>query len=276
LAIFTMLFGTRHIDNTEHHRGMMMAIAFESIIKLLAFLVVGIFIVWLAMSTESLSLIEVASETYQSPNIPTLLIHTVLTMLAIVCLPRQFHTMVVENERAQDLHVARWLFPLYLILMGVFVLPIAWVGQGLLSGTSADTYVISVPMAVGASEIALLAFLGGTSAASGMVIVSTIALAIMVSNDLVMPLILRRMRLAQRNHHHFSELLLRIRRALILILLIGAWGFYQALDSIHSLSAIGFLSFAAITQFAPALIGGMYWRQGNKKGVYVGLAVGFT
>lgn len=110
------------------------------------------------MSTENLSLIEVASETYQSPNIPTLLIHTVLTMLAIVCLPRQFHTMVVENERAQDLHVARWLFPLYLILMGVFVLPIAWVGQGLLSGTSADTYVISVPMAVGASEIALLAF----------------------------------------------------------------------------------------------------------------------
>ncbi|MCG9637808.1 hybrid sensor histidine kinase/response regulator [Vibrio parahaemolyticus] len=276
LAIFTMLFGTRHIDNTEHHRGMMMAIAFESIIKLLAFLVVGVFIVWLAMSTENLSLIEVASETYQSPNIPTLLIHTVLTMLAIVCLPRQFHTMVVENERAQDLHVARWLFPLYLILMGVFVLPIAWVGQGLLSGTSADTYVISVPMAVGASEIALLAFLGGTSAASGMVIVSTIALAIMVSNDLVMPLILRRMRLAQRNHHHFSELLLRIRRALILFLLIGAWGFYQALDSIHSLSAIGFLSFAAITQFAPALIGGMYWRQGNKKGVYVGLAVGFT
>ncbi|MCV5341892.1 hypothetical protein OFC87_33720, partial [Escherichia coli] len=90
-------FGTRHIDNTEHHRGMMMAIAFESIIKLLAFLVVGIFIVWLAMSTENLSLIEVASETYQSPNIPTLLIHTVLTMLAIVCLPRQFHTMVVEN-----------------------------------------------------------------------------------------------------------------------------------------------------------------------------------
>ncbi|MDF4662530.1 hybrid sensor histidine kinase/response regulator, partial [Vibrio parahaemolyticus] len=192
------------------------------------------------------------------------------------CLPRQFHTMVVENERAQDLHVARWLFPIYLILMGIFVLPIAWVGQGLLSGASPDTYVISVPMSVGASEIALLAFLGGTSAASGMVIVSTIALAIMVSNDLVMPLLLRRMRLTQRNHHHFSELLLRIRRGLILVLLIGAWGFYQALDTIHSLSAIGFLSFAAITQFAPALVGGMYWRQGNKKGVYVGLAVGFT
>ncbi|MGU3843560.1 hybrid sensor histidine kinase/response regulator, partial [Vibrio diabolicus] len=174
-AIFTMLFGTRHIDNTEHHRGMMMAIAFESIIKLLAFLVVGVFIVWLAMNTENLSLVDVAAQTYQSPNIPTILIHTVLTMLAIVCLPRQFHTMVVENERAQDLHVARWLFPIYLILMGIFVLPIAWVGQGLLSGASPDTYVISVPMSVGASEIALLAFLGGTSAACGMFIVSKIA-----------------------------------------------------------------------------------------------------
>lgn len=133
---------------------------------------------------------------------------------------------------------------------------------------------ISLPMAEGANNIALLAFLGGTSAASGMVIVSTIALAIMVSNDLVMPLLLRRMRLTQRTHRHFSGLLLVIRRALILLLLLGAWGFYQALDSIHSLSAIGFLSFAAIAQFAPALIGGMYWRLGNRKGVYVGLLFG--
>ncbi|MBE4586176.1 hybrid sensor histidine kinase/response regulator [Vibrio navarrensis] len=276
LAIFTMLFGTRHIDNTEHHRGMMMAIAFESMVKLLAFLVVGVFIVWLMMRHESFDLTSAITSTYQAPNIATLLIHTILTMLAIVCLPRQFHTMVVENERAQDLHTARWLFPLYLVLMGMFVLPIAWAGQSLLPASSADTYVISLPMAFGASDIALLAFLGGTSAASGMVIVSTIALAIMVSNDLVMPLLLRRMRLSNRNHHHFSGLLLRIRRALILLLLIGAWGFYQALDAIHSLSAIGFLSFAAITQFAPALLGGMYWRQGNRKGVYVGLAVGFT
>ncbi|MBY8292768.1 hybrid sensor histidine kinase/response regulator [Vibrio fluvialis] len=276
LALFTMLFGTRHIDNTEHHRGMMMAIAFESIVKLVAFLVVGLFILFLAFSHDSVNLIETARATYQAPNWPTLLVHTVLTMIAIICLPRQFHTMVVENERAQDLHTARWLFPIYLILMGLFVLPIAWVGQSLLGGTSPDTFVISVPMSVGAEDIALLAFLGGTSAASGMVIVSTIALAIMVSNDLVMPLLLRRMRLSQRNHRHFSGLLVIIRRTLILLLLLGAWGFYLALDTIPSLSAIGFLSFSAITQFAPALIGGMYWREGNRKGVYVGLAVGFT
>ena len=154
LAIFTMLFGTRHIDNTEHHRGMMMAVAFESIVKLAAFLIVGLFIMYLAMSSDKIDLLDVAASTYESPNIPTLIIHTVLTMLAIVCLPRQFHTMVVENERPQDLHTARWLFPLYLILMGLFVLPIAWAGQGLLTDMPADTYVISVPMAEGANHIA--------------------------------------------------------------------------------------------------------------------------
>ncbi|GAK86686.1 sensor histidine kinase [Vibrio ponticus] len=276
LAVFTMLFGTRHIDNTEHHRGMMMAIAFESMVKLIAFMVVGCFILFLALNRADIVLMDLAVQTYQAPNWPTLIIHTVLTMMAILCLPRQFHTMVVENERPQDLHTARWLFPLYLVLMGIFVLPIAWVGQALLSGVSADTYVISLPMSVGATDMALLAFLGGTSAASGMVIVSTIALAIMVSNDLVMPLLLRRMRLSSRGHRQFSGLLLVIRRALILLLLLGAWGFYQVLGNIQSLSAIGFLSFAAISQFAPALIGGMYWRQGNRKGVYVGLLFGFA
>ncbi|WP_413285653.1 PAS-domain containing protein [Vibrio sp. MA40-2] len=276
LAVFTTLFGTRHIDNTEHHRGMMMAIAFESLVKLGAFLIVGLFIVYLALSRSEINLVDIAIETYQAPNIPSMVIHTLLTMAAIVCLPRQFHTMVVENERAQDLHVARRVFPTYLVLMGLFVLPISWVGQSLLAGSPADAYVISLPLSVGANDIALLAFLGGTSAASGMVIVSTIALAIMVSNDLVLPLLLRRMRFSQRTHQHFSGLLLNIRRVLILLILFAAWGFYMALDNIRSLSVIGLLSFAAIAQFSPALIGGMYWRLGNKKGVYIGLLAGFT
>ncbi len=276
LAVFTILFGTRHIDNTEHHRGMMMAVAFESIVKLAAFLVVGLFIFYLALSSPEIELIDIAIETYKPPNVPALVIHTLLTMAAIVCLPRQFHTMVVENERAQDLHVARRVFPAYLVLIGLFVLPISWVGQSLLAGSPADAYVISLPLSVGANDIALLAFLGGTSAASGMVIVSTIALAIMVSNDLVFPLLLRRIKLSHHAHTHFSGLLLNVRRVLILLILFGAWGFYMALDNIRSLSIIGLLSFAAIAQFSPALIGGMYWRLGNKKGVYVGLLAGFT
>lgn len=275
LALFTMLFGTRHIDSTEHHRGMMMAIAFESIIKLVAFLAVGGFILLVALDRPDISLGQVASDSYQPPKLASMAIHMLLTMAAIICLPRQFHTMVVENERPQDLHMARWLFPLYLVLMGIFVLPIAWAGQALLSGEPADSYVISLPLSLGAHDMALLAFLGGTSAASGMVIVSTIALAIMVSNDLVLPLLLRRLKLTQRTYGHFSGLLLNIRRGLILLLLLGAWAFYVALDSISSLSAIGLLSFAAIAQFAPALIGGLYWRHANKKGAISGLLLGF-
>ncbi|KLV09701.1 hybrid sensor histidine kinase/response regulator [Photobacterium ganghwense] len=276
LAVFTVLFGTRHIDTTEHHRGMMMAVAFESLVKLAAFLIVGVFAVALLVDIPNLG--SAAADLLQpaNPQIGSLLIHTLLTMTAIVCLPRQFHTTVVENERAQDLHKARWVFPLYLFLMGLFVIPLSLAGQALLPHIAADTYVINLPLQKGVDSIALLAFLGGTSAASGMVIVSTIALAIMVSNDLVLPLLLRRLRISGRNFSAFSGLLLNIRRALIVLLLLAAWGFYQVLGAIPSLSAIGFLSFAAIAQFAPALLGGIYWREGNRNGVYAGLCGGIT
>ncbi|WP_153445744.1 hybrid sensor histidine kinase/response regulator [Vibrio algicola] len=274
MAVFTILFGTRHIDNTEHHRGIMMAVAFESLVKLVAFLLVGVFVVVLIFNSPDISLPTLAKQYYQSPNIPTIAIHMLLTMAAIICLPRQFHTTIVENDQARDLHTARRVFPIYLFLMGLFVLPVAWAGQYFLPGTSADAYVINLPLGVDVQSIALLAYLGGTSAASGMVIVSTIALTIMVSNDLVWPLLLRRMRLSNAKPKQISGLLLNVRRGLIALLLLGAWGFYQVLDRVSSLSVIGLLSFAAIAQFAPAVLGGMYWRKGNRKGVYVGLLFG--
>ncbi|MGF1683556.1 PAS domain-containing hybrid sensor histidine kinase/response regulator [Photobacterium minamisatsumaniensis] len=274
LAAFTVLFGTRHIDTTEHHRGMMMAVAFESLVKLAAFLVVGVFAVSLLMDVPNLNVVSQELLQPTLPNTGSLLIHTLLTMAAIICLPRQFHTIVVENNRPQDLHKARWVFPLYLVLMGIFVVPLAMAGQALLPHIAADTYVINLPLLQGADSIALLAFVGGTSAASGMVIVSTIALAIMVSNDLVLPLLLRRLRVSGRNFNAFSGILLNIRRGLILLLLLAAWGFYQVLGNIPSLSAIGLLSFAAIAQFSPALLGGIYWREGNRNGVYAGLLGG--
>ncbi|MGF1691439.1 PAS domain-containing hybrid sensor histidine kinase/response regulator [Photobacterium kagoshimensis] len=276
MAVFTVLFGTRHIDTTEHHRGMMMAVAFESIIKLGAFLIVGGFSIWLLLEQPDWSTKAQQHLAHSSLNIGSFLIHTLFTMAAIICLPRQFHTIVVENNRAQDLHKARWIFPGYLVLMGIFVLPLALAGEALIPQVSADTYVINLPLLQGADSIALLAFLGGTSAASGMVIVSTIALAIMASNDLVLPLLLRRLRISDRKFSAFSGLLLNIRRALILVLLLAAWGFYQVLDNIPSLSAIGLLSFAAIAQFSPALLGGIYWREGNRNGVYAGLIGGIT
>lgn len=276
LAMFTVLFGTRHIDSTEHHRGMMMAIAFESVIKLVAFLGIGVFVVALLFQAPSLPMSLEESGVIGRPDIGNLIIHTFLTAAAIICLPRQFHTMVVENTRASDLNTARKVFPTYLLLMLVFVLPLAYAGQMLIPDAPADTYVIRLPLSVGAEGMALLAFMGGASAASGMVIVSTIALAIMVSNDLVLPLLLRRMKMTSRNFTQFSGLLLNVRRALIFLILIAAWGFYHLILTVPTLSEIGFLSFAAIAQFAPAMIGALYWRQGNKKGVYAGLAAGFS
>ncbi|MGF1687778.1 hybrid sensor histidine kinase/response regulator [Photobacterium japonica] len=276
LAVFTVLFGTRHIDTTEHHRGMMMAVAFESLVKLAAFMIVGLFALYLLWDHSVIDSVVFSEWQPASPHWGSLLIHTLFTMAAIICLPRQFHTTIVENEQAQDLHRARWVFPGYLVLMGIFVLPLALAGQFLLPQVAADTYVINLPLQQGAEGIALLAYLGGTSAASGMVIVSTIALAIMVSNDLVLPLLLRRMRMSGRKFSAFSGLLLTVRRGLILLLLLAAWGFYHVLGEIPSLSAIGLLSFAAIAQFSPALIGGIYWREGNRKGVYAGLSGGIT
>ncbi|WP_064601621.1 PAS domain-containing hybrid sensor histidine kinase/response regulator [Photobacterium sp. J15] len=274
LAVFTVLFGTRHIDTTEHHRGMMMAVAFESLVKLAAFLVVGVFVCGVLFELPDIKLLQQAYLLPHSPNMASLLIHTLLTMAAIICLPRQFHTTVVENNRAQDLHTARKVFPVYLLLMGLFVVPLALAGQVLLPHIAADTYVISLPLQQGADSIALLAFLGGTSAASGMVIVSTIALAIMASNDLVLPLLLRRLRISGQDFGAFSGLLLNVRRGLIVVLLLAALFFHLALDEIESLSAIGLLSFAAIAQFAPPLLGGLYWRDGNRNGVFAGLAGG--
>ncbi|HHQ4742392.1 TPA: hybrid sensor histidine kinase/response regulator [Aeromonas veronii] len=282
LALFSILFGTRHLDATEHHRGMVVAIAFESVVKLLAFIAVGGFALWLILSKPGEAHEQVTRDFFAqvvavSPgNLLELSIYTVLAMCAVICLPRQFHVTVVENNQGQDLHWARWIFPLYLFVMGLFIWPLAlagklWVGADMAS----DTYVISLPMALGFDGMAMLAFLGGTSAATGMVIVCTIALAIMVSNDLVLPVLLRRF-WRQGRDERLVRLLLQVRRGAILLILLAAWGLYLWLGDLTSLSRIGYLSFGAVAQFAPALLLGLYWRHGNRKGVYLGLSLGVS
>ncbi|WP_323969638.1 hybrid sensor histidine kinase/response regulator [Aeromonas veronii] len=282
LALFSILFGTRHLDATEHHRGMVVAIAFESVVKLLAFIAVGGFALWLILSKPGEAHEQVTRDFFaqvmavSSGNLLELAIYTVLAMCAVICLPRQFHVTVVENNQGQDLHWARWIFPLYLFVMGLFIWPLAlagkqWVGADMAS----DTYVISLPMALGFDGMAMLAFLGGTSAATGMVIVCTIALAIMVSNDLVLPVLLRRF-WRQGRDERLVRLLLQVRRGAILLILLAAWGLYLWLGDLTSLSRIGYLSFGAVAQFAPALLLGLYWRHGNRKGVYLGLFLGVS
>src|SRR5690606_35153354 len=209
LALFTILFGTRSLDATEHHRGMMLAIAFESLVKLLAFIAVGVFVTFILFGGVG-ELIERATsspaleEYWQRETMHmNLAFQTLIAILAFLCLPRQFQVAVVENSRAGDLRAARWVFPAHLRLAGIFVLPISLAGQ-LQFGTelSPDSYVVNVPLMEGRPVLALLAFLGGASAATGMVIVAAIALSTMVSNDVVMPLLLRK----RRSEEHTSEL----------------------------------------------------------------------
>jgi signal transduction histidine kinase len=199
-------------------------------------------------------------------------------MLAMFCLPRQFQVGVVECENPNDLRTARWVFPIYLGLISLLVLPIAWAGLATSPGNdvSPDAFVLTLPMSQGNTWLALLAYLGGFSAATGMVIVASVALATMVSNDLVMPALLRWRALRLEQRQDLSGVVLAVRRATIVALALSAYAYYRLLESNQSLASIGLLAFAAVAQFAPAMIGGLYWRGASRRGALGGLAAGFA
>ena len=288
LAGFTIVFGTRHLDNTERHEGMVAAIAFESVIKLLAFLAVGLFVTYgiysgvgdiferaLANADLKILLQFDQGENFVYPQWFALIL---LAMISVIFLPRQFQVMVVENVDEQHLRRAAWVFPLYLLLINLFVLPIALAGLLYFGDTPVDSelFVLSLPLAEGQYALALLAFVGGLSAATGMVIVEAIAVSTMVCNDLVMPLLLRTQRFSGRSKGDLTGMLLLIRRlAIFSILLLGYLYFHIAGDA-YALVSIGLISFAAIAQFAPSMLGGMYWKGGNRLGALWGLLLGFA
>ncbi|WIM06032.1 MAG: sensor histidine kinase [Candidatus Nitricoxidivorans perseverans] len=286
MAAFTILFGTRHLDATERHEGMVAAIAFESVVKLVAFLAVGLFVTFGIHGGP----VELFDRAREAPELARLMVAddtaggygrwaglVFLSMFAALLLPRQFQIAVVENVDESHLKRAVWLFPLYMFLINLFVLPIAL--GGLLhfgaGGVDADTFVLTLPMAHGAEGLALLVFIGGLSAATGMIIVETIALSTMVCNDLLMPVLLRLPRLGLHERRDLSGLLLGIRRwAIALILLLG-YAYFRVAGEAYALVAIGLISFAAVAQFAPALIGGLYWKGGTREGALAGLSAGF-
>ena len=286
LAAFSILYGTRHIDATEKHEGMVAAVAFESIIKLIAFLAVGLFVTYGVFDGFG----DIFARVADRPDIAKLLTSvgtggyggwvtlTVLSMAAILFLPRQFQVTVVENVDERHLDKAVWLFPLYLLLINIFVLPIALGGLLYFSpGTvDGDTFVLTLPMAERQSALALLAFIGGLSAATAMVIVETIALSTMVSNDLVMPILLRVgwLRLTERGD--LTRLLVAIRRGSILLVLLMGYLYFHFIGGTYALVSIGLLSFAAVAQFAPAIVGGIYWKRATRAGALAGLASGFV
>ncbi|WP_048307624.1 NahK/ErcS family hybrid sensor histidine kinase/response regulator [Halomonas sp. PR-M31] len=283
MAIFAILFGTRHTDATEHHEGLIHAIAFESVVKLLAFLVLGAYVTWgmfdglgdlLGRADSYLELQRQLSEQDFGQGFWA---QTLLAMLAIFCLPRQFHVAVVENTHPDDAARARWLFPLYLLAIGFFVLPIAAAGLTMFpeSRISPDTYMLALPIAADNELLTLLTFIGGFSAATGMVIVAAVAVSIMVSNEIVIPLLFR-LRWFDTKARDYGRLVLRARRITIVAILALAYGFYKLTAEFSSLASTGMLSFAAVAQFAPALLGGLYWKRGNRLGVIAGMNLGFA
>ena len=275
LAVFAILFGTRGIDATEHHHGMMLAIAVESIVKLVAFIAVGMYALQAGAGFRD---IAAPIEAAVTNGLPTgFLAQTALALAAIFCLPRQFQVAVVECENPADLRRARWMFPLYLLVISALVLPI--VAAGARAAGSADVapdaWLLWLPLANGDHLLSVFAYIGGFSAATGMVIVASVALATMVSNDLMMPLLLRVRALKLEQRADLSSLVLGVRRVVIVLLALLAFTYYRNTTHSQNLAAIGLLSFAAVAQFAPSIVCGLYWRGASRTGVIAGLVAGF-
>lgn len=287
MAIFAILFGTRHIDTTEHQDGMILAIAVESVVKLVAFVAVGLFVTY-SLAGGIGGIIEtvkndaaIGAVFNHAPDGGRWLSVTLVSAIAIFLLPRQFHVTVVENAHGSDVRRAAWLFPLYLVIINLFVAPIAITGLKLLPGADADTYVLALPYAAHSQLFTTIAFVGGVSSATAMVIVETIALAIMVSNNIVVPLVLLRQggeqnMFQQREGEPPSAALVRIRRMSICFILFFAYLYYWLAGNAAALAQTGLISFAAIAQFAPSFFGGLMWRNGTARGAAAGILAGFA
>ena len=295
LAAFTIVFGTRHLDLSERHEGMVAAVALESLVKLGAFLVVGAYVTWGLFDGPT----DIWARAAASPDLAPLMrlggaaagaapgtgfaaaqwfAMTMLAMLSVLLLPRQFQMMVVECVEERHILRAAWVFAAYLLAINLFVLPLAIGGLLIFGpgGADPETFVISLPLAQGATGLALLAYLGGLSAATGMLIVETVAVSTMVCNDLVMPALLRLGKVGPGRGPDVTRLLLNIRRAAIVAVLLLGYVYFRVAGDVYALVSIGLISFAAVAQFAPALLGGIYWRGATGRGAMAGLLGGFA
>ncbi|MEZ5665952.1 MAG: sensor histidine kinase [Alphaproteobacteria bacterium] len=284
MAAFTILFGTRNVDADEHHPGVVAAIAFESLVKLMALVAVGLFVVFglggvgLAGVIDGAALGRAMDQLVHLPDgfAPRWITITFLSATAILCLPRQFQVTVVEISNERHLYTASWLFPLYLLLISLFIIPIA--AAGLITqpaGANPDLFVLTVPMSEGQNGLALFAFIGGFSSATSMVIVACIALSIMISNHIVIPVLLRVPGLSASPRWNVKTLLLASRRISIVLILLLGWLYYRISAQSDALASIGLISFAGVAQFLPAMLGGLFWRGGTARGAIAGLSAGF-
>src|SRR5580704_9410219 len=272
LALFAVLFGARRVDATDHREGLMLAIAFESLLKLLAFVAVGVFACLQLHGRPWLLPPRLASGATLFNG--DALMSTVLAAAAIFCLPRQFQVGVVECANTADLKLARWLLPSYLGIFSVVVIPVAALAtlDGLSLHAASDSLILTLPMSYGVPWLTVLVFLGGLSAATAMVVVASTALATMISNDIAAPLLWRQ---RLEDGASLGRRVLWVRRAVIVSLALLAFAYYRSASGSISLAAIGQLAFAAVAQFAPALFAALYWRSASRAGVFWGMLSGF-
>ncbi|MEM7470012.1 MAG: ATP-binding protein [Pseudomonadota bacterium] len=278
LAIFTILFGTRNLDSNERHHGVVMAIAIEAVVKLVALLALGIFVVWGVSDGLGDMLLRIESSPVADwqPDAGRWIGMAFLSAAAVICLPRMFQVLVVENSDERHLRVAAWAFPLYLMLISLFVLPIAVVGLALLpAGSNPDLFVLSIPLALEQDALAMLAFLGGFSSATSMVIVASIALATMVSNHIILPLWLSLQGPRATMSGDVRDVMILSRRASIAVVLALGYTYFRITGGTAALSSIGLVSFAGVAQVVPALLGALYWRGATRKGAIAGVCTGF-
>ncbi len=279
MALFTILFGTRNLDANEHHPGVVAAIAFEALVKLFAILAVGFFVVF-SMAGGINQVFEYPAATallYSEQSFSWRWVNLLLlSAIAIICLPRQFQTTVVENSNENHLKTASWAFPLYLFLMSLFVIPIAIAGLSLLpEDANPDMFLLTLPISAGQNSLALLAFIGGFSSATSMVIVASIALSIMISNHIIVPLALKIPLLRLNSRGDIKYLLRTSRRISIGVILFLGYVYYRTSAQSDALASIGLIAFVGVSQFCPAIIAGMFWRNATAKGVTVGMSAGF-
>ncbi len=286
LTVFAILFGTRHLEATERHEGLVAAIAFESIVKLVAFTAVGVFVTYSIFDGFG----DLYARAQTDPDVSRLLVvdlsggkssgwytNIFLSMLAIMFLPRQYQVAVVENVNERHLKKAMWLFPMYLLIINLFVLPVAIGGMLYFNPGSVDpeSFVLTLPMSEQREVLVLIVFLGGLSAATSMVIIESLALSTMICNDLVMPVLLRLPFIRFSQYSNLSALLLFIRRASIVLVLMLGYAYFHLVSRHFTLISIGLISFTAVAQFGPAILGGIFWKGGNRKGALCGLLAGF-
>lgn len=284
LGVFGILFGARHLDSSERHEGLVVAVALESLVKLVAFIAVGIFVTY-GLFNGFIDLFQQFYERFPdrsylfavgTAEVPYTKWFTliVISMAAIMFLPRQFHIMVTENSNEEHIKKAMWRFPAYMFLINLFVLPIAMGGLLLNNGdtTQADYFVLTLPLATDQPWLALLVFIGGLSAAAGMVMVSSVTLATMILNHLVMPVILKLKLRAQ----DLSGILINIKRLGIIVVVLLGYFYFIVIGDSYALVNIGLISFMAAAQFAPAMIGAIYWKRANKYAAIWSISLGFA